>query len=86
MTVFSSVFVFQVQATSDGSDEQIVVLETSMGNITIQLRDDMPITAGNFLRLLNDGVYDARAHLFNFIVCSSKITHWRIYNPAFSFL
>lgn len=35
-----------------------VLLETSMGNITIQLRDDMPITTTNFKQLVNDGIYD----------------------------
>jgi peptidylprolyl isomerase len=35
-----------------------VFLETSMGNVTIQLYDDMPITAGNFLNLTKRGVYD----------------------------
>jgi cyclophilin family peptidyl-prolyl cis-trans isomerase len=35
-----------------------VLLETSMGNITIQLYDDMPITAGNFKNLTEKGFYD----------------------------
>ena len=35
-----------------------VLLETNMGDITIQLRDDMPITAGNFKKLVADGFYD----------------------------
>jgi peptidylprolyl isomerase len=35
-----------------------VLLETSMGNITIELYDDMPITAGNFVNLTEYGVYD----------------------------
>lgn len=35
-----------------------VLLETSMGNITIQLRDDMPITTGNFKNLVQEGAYD----------------------------
>jgi peptidylprolyl isomerase len=49
---------------SDGaSNENVstpmkVLLETSMGNITIQLRDDMPITTGNFRNLVQQGVYD----------------------------
>jgi peptidylprolyl isomerase len=29
-----------------------------MGNITIQLYGDMPITAGNFEKLVNEGFYD----------------------------
>ena len=36
-----------------------VLLETSMGNITIQLRDNMPITTENFKNLVQQGVYDS---------------------------
>jgi len=35
-----------------------VLLETSMGNITIELYNDMPITTGNFVNLTEHGVYD----------------------------
>ncbi|MDS0257327.1 peptidylprolyl isomerase [Thermoplasmatales archaeon AK] len=35
-----------------------VLLETSMGNIKIQLFDDMPITAGNFKKLVEKGFYN----------------------------
>ncbi|MBX5326409.1 peptidylprolyl isomerase [Candidatus Bathyarchaeota archaeon A05DMB-4] len=35
-----------------------VILITSMGNITIELYDDMPITSGNFKNLVLNGVYD----------------------------
>ena len=37
---------------------QQVRLETTMGNITIQLGADMPITAGNFAKLAGQGYYD----------------------------
>jgi len=40
------------------STQMKVLLETSMGNITIQLRDDMPITTENFKNLVQQGVYD----------------------------
>jgi peptidylprolyl isomerase len=40
------------------STQMKVLLETSMGDITIQLRDDMPITTGNFKNLVQQGVYD----------------------------
>ncbi|MDI9417548.1 MAG: peptidylprolyl isomerase [Euryarchaeota archaeon] len=33
-------------------------METSMGNITLQLYSDMPITTGNFLSLVDEGFYD----------------------------
>jgi len=35
-----------------------VLLQTSMGYITIQLRDDRPITTNNFKNLVQQGVYD----------------------------
>ena len=35
-----------------------VLLETSMGNITIQLREDMPITTQNFREIVKQGLYD----------------------------
>jgi peptidylprolyl isomerase len=36
----------------------VVLLQTSMGNIFIQLRDDMPITTSNFKNLVQQGKYD----------------------------
>ena len=36
----------------------MVLLETNMGDVTILLRDDMPVTAGNFKKLVTDGFYD----------------------------
>jgi peptidylprolyl isomerase len=35
-----------------------VLLVTTMGNITIELYDDMPITSGNFRNLTEHGIYD----------------------------
>jgi cyclophilin family peptidyl-prolyl cis-trans isomerase len=35
-----------------------VLLNTSMGDITLELFDDMPITAGNFRKLVEGGFYD----------------------------
>ncbi len=35
-----------------------VLLHTSMGDITIQLRNDMPITTGNFKNLVEKGVFN----------------------------
>jgi peptidylprolyl isomerase len=35
-----------------------VQLQTTMGNITIQLQSDMPITTGNFVNLVKQGTYD----------------------------
>jgi peptidylprolyl isomerase len=38
-----------------------VLLVTSMGNITIELYEDMPITTGNFKNLVSQGLYDGTA-------------------------
>lgn len=35
-----------------------VFFHTSMGNFTVALRNDMPITTGNFLNMVRQGVYD----------------------------
>jgi len=40
------------------TESKKVFLETSMGNITIELNSDMPITTGNFEKLVSQGFYD----------------------------
>jgi peptidyl-prolyl cis-trans isomerase A (cyclophilin A) len=35
-----------------------VMLQTSVGNITLQLRNDKPITTGNFINIVNHGWYE----------------------------
>ncbi len=35
-----------------------ILLQTTMGDITIQLRNDMPITTGNFKNLVQQGTYN----------------------------
>jgi len=35
-----------------------VLLQTSMGDIILALRNDMPITTGNFINLVNQGAYN----------------------------
>ena len=40
------------------SSEKKVVLETTEGDIIIKLYSDMPITAGNFEKLVSEGFYD----------------------------
>lgn len=39
-------------------DNTRVLLETTQGNIVIELYSDMPITAGNFKKLVEEGFYD----------------------------
>ena len=43
-----------------GGDDEMgnVKLETNHGDIVIKLYDDMPITAGNFKKLVEEGYYD----------------------------
>ena len=43
--------------TEDGNGSK-VLLNTSMGNIVIQLYDDMPVTTGNFEKLVEKGFYN----------------------------
>ena len=46
-----------VSAAGEGNATK-VLLKTSMGDITLQLYDDMPITTGNFRSLVEKGFYD----------------------------
>jgi len=52
--------VWQMNGTADrgSSSSNIVLLKTSMGDIKIELYDDMPVTTGNFKNLVEQGVYD----------------------------
>jgi peptidylprolyl isomerase len=43
---------------SSNQPEIKVLLQTSMGDITIALRNDMPITTGNFKKLVQQGKYN----------------------------
>jgi len=38
--------------------EKKVLLKTTMGDIVIELHEDMPVTAGNFEKLVKEGFYD----------------------------
>jgi len=63
LAVVAVIIVAYSMLGNDGSGETVpsggkVLLETSMGKITIQLRDDMPITTENFKNLIQQGVYD----------------------------
>jgi peptidylprolyl isomerase len=44
--------------TSAEQSQKLVKLETNMGTITIALASDMPITAGNFEKLVKEGFYN----------------------------
>ena len=60
--VVAGVYVFAISNNSPGDSTSgsggTVLLQTSMGNITIELRDDRPITTSNFKNLIEQGVYD----------------------------
>jgi peptidylprolyl isomerase len=61
LIVVSVVAVYQVVGrggSGGNSSPTRVVLVTSMGNITIELYGDMPITSGNFKNLVNISAYD----------------------------
>ena len=63
LAIFSVIIVGYSMLSNDGSNENMpnndkVLLETSMGDILIELRDDMPITTENFKNLVQQGVYD----------------------------
>ena len=49
-----------IKMTEDAAKSGIVkvLLKTNMGDITLQLYEDMPITAGNFQKLVEKGFYD----------------------------
>jgi len=47
-----------VTMTPSAETQHQVKLETNMGNITIALASDMPVTAGNFETLVKKGYYD----------------------------
>jgi peptidylprolyl isomerase len=49
---------FKTMGNTIKSTDKIVLLETNYGNIKIQLRSDMPITAGNFEALVKKGTYN----------------------------
>jgi len=44
--------------TSTESNAKLVLLKTTQGDIKIELYADMPVTAGNFEKLVNEGFYD----------------------------
>ena len=58
LVVIVAVTMFYVLGTSSTPTGDRVLLKTSMGDITIQLRDDRPITTSNFMNLVQNGVYD----------------------------
>jgi peptidylprolyl isomerase len=58
--VMGAYVTWQKEGTDDktSSAANIVLFETNIGDIKIELYDDMPITTGNFKKLVQQGVYD----------------------------
>ena len=46
------------QPTDEFTNGAKILLHTSMGDITLQLRNDMPITTGNFKNLVEQGTFN----------------------------
>jgi len=61
---------------SPSSSKNTVLFITSMGNITIRLRDDMPITTTNFKNLVQQGKYDGT--IFHIVIAGFIIQGGRI--------
>ncbi len=66
-----TVYVLKPGSQSTPTDSNKVLLMTDWGNITIQLYDDMPITAGNFKNLTQFGVFDGT--LFHRVATSPAV-------------
>jgi cyclophilin family peptidyl-prolyl cis-trans isomerase len=65
------------QFSANGTRVQLV---TSMGNITIQLRDDKPITSGNFKSIVERGLYDNT--IFHRVIADFMIQGGGITSPS----
>jgi len=60
VVVVALVWLYQSSRPAPASSNlSTVIIRTSMGDFTIELYDDMPITAGNFKNLVSQGVYDS---------------------------
>lgn len=61
LLILFTFFVMNMVETLPGGSEDgptRVLLETNYGEVTIELYEDMPITAGNFEKLVSEGFYD----------------------------
>jgi peptidylprolyl isomerase len=58
LVVLFTLFVMKMFDNIDGKMGTKVKLETNHGDIVIQLYGDMPVTAGNFQKLVEAGTYD----------------------------
>ena len=51
---------YYTMAKGNGTMSNKVILKTNMGDITIELYGDMPVTSGNFEKLVKQGFYHFR--------------------------
>ena len=58
LIVLFTLFVMQMVGNINGNMATSVKLETNHGDIVIRLYSDMPVTAGNFEKLVSEGFYD----------------------------
>jgi len=76
LIITGAVLAYQFGGKTSPSTSSKVLLVTSMGNITIQLYEDMPITTGNFKKLVSQKAYDGTkfhrvAH--NFVIQGGEV-------------
>jgi peptidylprolyl isomerase len=74
-----------VAAINSGGNNSVPVkvqLETSMGNIVIQLRDETPITSENFENLVQQGAYDGT--IFHRVVAGFVIQGGQLNSIAYT--
>ena len=48
----------QAQIITQGKNETMVLIKTTMGDITVMLYDDTPLHRDNFIKLVNEGWYN----------------------------
>lgn len=58
LLILFTLFVIKTVGDINGKMGNTIKLETNHGNIIIQLYDDMPITTGNFKKLVEAGTYN----------------------------
>jgi len=94
LAVIAVIVIAGVVYTMIAKSTKTVVLHTTKGDITIALANDMPITTGNFEKLVKSGFYDGtRFHrvIANFMIQGgdpltkdpSKAAYWGTGDPGY---
>ena len=58
LIVFIAAIAIILMSNGETGNGNKVILETTLGDITIELYDNMPVTAGNFKKLVGEGFYN----------------------------